>query len=76
MNDNPSKIFGDVLKQSPDIFAWIGDASYVDVRLGPMLFTYDQNRSNVEEKFSIVYNDPYYSELRKKVPVVGVWDDQ
>lgn len=54
---------------------WTGDAAYVDVRLAPMLFQPDYNKSNVDRKFREVYDDPYYSKLRKQVPIIGIWDD-
>jgi hypothetical protein len=55
---------------------WTGDAAYVDTRLGPMMFTADYNKSNIDRKFKEVYDDIYYSKLRQHVPIIGIWDDQ
>lgn len=70
-------IFRTVLKADPDLFVWLGDTTYVDDP-GLHFFTGAQFKLNIEqakERYNSSFNEPEYSEFRKRKPVIGIWDD-
>lgn len=70
-------MFKTILKADPDLFIWLGDATYVD-DLAIHIITGAQfplNRTEAEIRFKSSFNDEHYTNLRKTKPVIGIWDD-
>lgn len=71
-----SEIMKKIVAERPDSFVWLGDFAYVDDFAYKLWFGYVQNPIDVVRRlFSISYNDPGYTELRKSAKIYGVWDD-
>ena len=54
-----------IVKQKPQLWIWGGDNIYADT-------------SRIEElisKYQIQENNPGYKVLKKKTPIIGIWDD-
>ncbi len=60
-----NNMWGEILKNKPDVFVWGGDIIYCD--------TYDMKfmKKNYEKQ----KNDSTYQAFIKQVPVLGTWDD-
>ena len=63
--DEPNVFWDDILACNPDIWLWGGDIVYADTE------DMDELRALYNEQNSL----PAYQELRKAVPISGVWDD-
>lgn len=61
----PNKMWGPILSNDPDIFIWGGDIIYSD--------TYDMKV--MKDSYQKMKNDTAYTNFRKKIPVLGTWDD-
>lgn len=70
-------IFESINKYDPELFVWLGDATYIDdLDLNLFLgFKPVFNREYSQMKFNLTYHENFYSILRKNKPVIGVWDD-
>lgn len=61
----PNKLWDDVLKLHPNVWAWGGDIVYAD--------TEDMNK--LHKMYDAQNNVPAYVLLKENAPVIGTWDD-
>jgi len=66
INQDP-KIFRAILDLKPDVWLWVGDVSYITSNKADPTIN--------QREFNISKNSPSYTELRNKIPILGVWDD-
>lgn len=66
VNADP-QIFRAIVKQNPDLWVWVGDVAYVRKN--------DKTSVKNIKEFNASKTSPSYTELRTKIPVIGVWDD-
>jgi alkaline phosphatase D len=66
ISKNP-KIFNSVVETDPDLWIWTGDVAY--------LSTHETNGTLNELQFNQSKNTETYTNLRNKVPIIGIWDD-
>jgi alkaline phosphatase D len=65
-NENkPQPVLNRVVEQSPDVFVYLGDNIYGDSR----------NMKVLRAKYAKLAAKPEFQTLRKKVPVLSIWDD-
>ena len=67
--DHDSNIFETVVKDDPDLFIWLGDVAYIDLKQKVMPLNY------VNMRFKMTSEAPGYSQLLESSAVIGVWDD-
>lgn len=71
-----SEIFSKIAKQEADAFAWLGDATYIDIREFVHFWQPDPDPVSIARKFDNAKLDKYYQEfLSSGSKVVGIWDD-
>lgn len=70
-------IFESINKYDPELFVWLGDATYLDDPDLNLLLGFKPkfDREYCQMKFNLTYHEGFYSILRKSKPVIGVWDD-
>ena len=61
----PNKLWSPILSHDPDLFIWGGDIIYSDT----------ENMALMRENYKRMKDDMAYSNFRKKIPVIGTWDD-
>lgn len=61
----PNKLWSPILSHDPDLFIWGGDIIYSDT----------ENMVLMRENYQKMKEDAAYATFRKKVPVIGTWDD-
>ncbi len=61
----PNKLWSPILSHDPDLFIWGGDIIYSDT----------ENMALMRENYKRMKDDIAYSNFRKKIPVIGTWDD-
>lgn len=61
----PNLLWGEILKNKPDVFIWGGDIVYSDTDNMQLM------KSNYEQQ----KNDPIYQNFTKQVSIMGTWDD-
>jgi len=60
-------IFQHILQQNSDVWIWIGDIAYFPANA--------EDAEHMVNSFNKVKNIPFYKELKKRTPVIGMWDD-
>ena len=83
-----NNIFSQINKDSPDVWAWTGDAMYLDEGTWDAIGAYFATRFNYkwlpfdakdggyyEKKFNEIKNMEQYQLLRKDTSIIGIWDD-
>lgn len=72
-------IFKTINLNYPQVFMWTGDVAYMDKLHDTMINQYYQTHNLDEEyglaRFNRTFYDEYYQELRKRAPIIGIWDD-
>lgn len=63
--DNPLLVFDVVVKHQPDLFIFLGDNLYGDTR----------NMNELKAAYTALGSKPTYQNLKKNVPLIGIWDD-
>lgn len=63
--DHPLPIFDEVLKQTPDLFLFLGDNIYGDTK--------DMNV--LAAKYQLLADKPSFQRLKRQVPIMATWDD-
>ena len=63
--NSPQPIWPVIQKARPDLWIWSGDCVYVD----------SANKDVIIRKFDLQYNNANYKTFRKKIPIIGTWDD-
>lgn len=58
-------LWDDITASQPDLWIWGGDNIYADTR----------DISKIRAKYQALKKVKGYSQLRKKIPVIGTWDD-
>lgn len=58
-------LWDDISAENPDLWIWGGDIVYADT----------EDISVIQGKYEALYTTKGYRRLRKKVPVIGTWDD-
>ncbi|MBL8149093.1 MAG: alkaline phosphatase family protein [Blastocatellia bacterium] len=61
----PQPIWRPIINSEPDLWLWLGDIIYADT----------EDMSEMRRQYDTQKSQPDYAELRKKVPIIGVWDD-
>ena len=76
-NKKRMDIFNNILLKNPDLFVWLGDATYIDRFSFKMVFGIapDFDFENSILKFDEVYNNEFYKPFRLVTPIIGTWDD-
>ena len=72
--DEPNDIFYRAEELNPDVWVWLGDVAYLDLRGYPPFFGFN-GEQEIKRRLSHAKNQPPYAHLRKNTTVVGVWDD-
>ena len=72
--DEPNDIFSRIAEQHPDLWIWLGDVAYVDLKGLPPRFGFT-GEAVITQRFNNVKNNPVYSQLSNSTTVIGVWDD-
>ncbi|XP_048578845.1 uncharacterized protein LOC116619981 [Nematostella vectensis] len=71
----PQPLWKHIQKQSPEVFIWLGDAVYADIKVAPFIWM-PAPIAQVASKFNQQKNNPDYKNfLSSGVQVLGVWDD-
>ena len=72
-------IFKFILKKKPEMFAWLGDVTYLDSISDSIIshfFDYNSfNEQNAIESYNESFNNKDYIPFREVTPIIGVWDD-
>lgn len=85
----PQPIWNAIIDFDPQLFIWLGDNIYGDVRRPFKLFGkertigpwknvprfYPASETEMQLKYKIAKTNPGYSLLRKRAQVIGTWDD-
>ncbi|XP_004300071.1 PREDICTED: uncharacterized protein LOC101305076 isoform X1 [Fragaria vesca subsp. vesca] len=85
----PQPIWDAIIKFDPQVFIWLGDNIYGDIRLPNKLFGRKRNigpwknterfvpasKQEMKSKYEKAKSNPGYSRLRQKTKVIGTWDD-
>ena len=58
-------LWDDILNTNPDLWIWLGDNIYGD----------SEDLSILEQKYNRQNANEGYQQLRKSVPIMGIWDD-
>lgn len=71
---NSKDIFNTINSLSPDMFIWLGHTSDIDSTkwLG---VSSSYNKSEMIRRYNNTYNSKNYKQLREKIPVLGIWDN-
>ena len=72
-----NNIFETIGKDEPDVWIWLGDATYIDFDEITEYMS-DINSPTAEHakaRFQDTLNAPGYSELMNSSKIIGVWDD-
>jgi len=72
--NEPADIFYRIAELNSDVFAWLGDAAYVDIMVFPPYFKF-AGEKRIKEIYHNNKIQPEYTKLRETTPIVGVWDD-
>lgn len=70
-------MFKSIIEVDPEMFVWLGDATYVD-DFAMHIITGSQfplNKTEAELRFKSSFEDEHYSKLRQTKPIIGIWDD-
>jgi len=67
-------IFYPIADIKSDLWIWLGDAAYLDLRIRPLTFVYAGEKI-IKERFQAVKNSPAYVHLRNSTEIIGVWDN-
>jgi alkaline phosphatase D len=77
-----SDIFGTIEEERADIWAWLGDAAYIDdmttAALAPLVIPDNYvSKEYSTERFNMTLEDPFYKNMisQEGLNVIGVWDD-
>jgi alkaline phosphatase D len=70
-------IFNTINSLNPDMFIWLGDVTYLDDINLDIIIGKEPifNKTESERRFNETFDNPGYTILREKVPVIGIWDD-
>lgn len=60
-----NKLWTPILKNNPDVWIWGGDIVYSDT----------EDMQLMKQSYQIQKNNPSYKKFRKKVTIMGTWDD-
>lgn len=85
----PQPIWNAIIKFDPQVFIWLGDNIYGDIRLPNKLFGKERNigpwkntprfvpatEQEMKSKYEKAKSNPGYSRLRQNTKVIGTWDD-
>ncbi|XP_044511090.1 uncharacterized protein LOC123229378 isoform X2 [Mangifera indica] len=85
----PQPIWNAIIEFDPQVFIWLGDNIYGDIKRPFKLFGRERtigpwknvlrfaptSQEELESRYSIIKNNPDYSHLRKTSKVIGTWDD-
>lgn len=58
-------LWNDILQQDPDLWVWLGDNIYADT----------DDQASFREQYDKQLANADYTLFRKKVPMIGIWDD-
>ena len=61
----PNILFDEILKNNPEVFIWGGDVIYSDT----------DDAKKLERNYNKFKNSEVYQKFKKKVKVIGTWDD-
>ncbi len=64
-HDLPQPLWKHIVAEKPDVWIWLGDIVYADTR----------NMDKMKSYYDIQKRKPWYQQLLKTCPVIGVWDD-
>lgn len=66
-NDEEKKqpLWHDILDQTPDLWLWLGDNVYADT----------DDQASFRKQYDKQLANPDYTLFRKKIPMLGIWDD-
>lgn len=69
-------VFPAIIKQNPDSFVWLGDATYTDTYNWTSYSYYiEPDVKQIQKKFDEVTNHADYKALARTTKIYGVWDD-
>ncbi|KAJ0087146.1 hypothetical protein Patl1_09297 [Pistacia atlantica] len=85
----PQPIWNAIIKFDPQVFIWLGDNIYGDIRRPFKLLGKERtvgpwknvprfvpaSQEELESRYNIIKKNPDYSRLRKTTKVIGTWDD-
>ncbi|KAJ4702384.1 Alkaline phosphatase D-related protein [Melia azedarach] len=85
----PQPIWSAITKFNPQVFIWMGDNIYGDIKRPLKLFGKERtigpwknvprfvpaSEQEMKSKYNIIKNNPDYSRLRQIAKVIGTWDD-
>lgn len=70
------RIFSTIAAQKPQVFLFLGDTVYNDVKTAPLPGWFRANTiENMRREYQARKMQPDYLALREQVPVLAVWDD-
>ena len=72
-NTNP-EIFYSISSWNPDLFIWLGDIIYADVKVTPF-YSYVNDLVSWRSAYQKFKASPEYATLLKNTMVTGIWDD-
>lgn len=61
----PQPLWKLIINSKPDVWIWLGDIIYADT----------EDMQAMKEMYELQLKQEDYTELRKNVPIIGVWDD-
>lgn len=64
-HDLPQPLWKHIVAENPDVWIWLGDIVYADTK----------NMDKMKSYYDIQKRIPWYQQLLKTCPVIGVWDD-
>ncbi len=64
-HDRPQPLWKHIVTEQPDLWIWLGDIIYADTR----------DMDKMKNYYNIQKSKPWYRQLLKTCPVIGVWDD-
>ncbi|KAL5845559.1 hypothetical protein ACOSQ4_011517 [Xanthoceras sorbifolium] len=85
----PQPIWNAIIKFDPQVFIWMGDNIYGDIKRPFKLFGKERtigpwknvprfvpaSQQEMEAKYKIIKTNPAYSSLRRSTKIIGTWDD-
>jgi alkaline phosphatase D len=74
----PQPIWGPIVATKPELFLFIGDATYVDLvprEGGGYRLTRNVTKELIQESYDKLAKVPGFQQLKKACPILAVWDD-
>jgi alkaline phosphatase D len=63
--NRPQPLWQPILQHQPQLWIWLGDNIYGDT----------DSMEVLNDKYTLQLQNPDYQQLRRQVPIIGIWDD-